>query len=153
MIDRNHFLCGFAVLCVAAPAGAASYRLADVTVVAGKDTPSMVKLAAGEVRNYVYQLTGTWPPMAEAAPAGKPAIMLRCGPGGKVPAGGPAECGTKSFNWFSGRDGNPTVNPGPNLAGNDPVPERFPVLEAMAGDLLGRSRLAAKEGRPHAAAQ
>lgn len=70
-------------------AGAATYRLADVTVVAGKDAPSRVKTAADELRGYIYRLSGAWPALADAVPVGRPAIVLRYGPDGKVPGGGP----------------------------------------------------------------
>ncbi len=70
-------------------AGAASYRLADVTVVAADERHPMVSLAADEVRAYVYQLTGTWPSLAASPTAGRPAIVLRTGAGERVPGDGP----------------------------------------------------------------
>ncbi|HSW45224.1 MAG TPA: hypothetical protein VLM89_06600 [Phycisphaerae bacterium] len=80
---------GLFLLGTAVSVDAASYRLAEATVVTAKDSPAMVRLAADEVRAYVYRLTGSWPALAESVAAGKPAIMLRSGPGGKVPPGGP----------------------------------------------------------------
>ena len=82
-------IAGLLVLSLAAPVVAASYRLADTVVVVKSDAPAMVKLAAAELRGYVWRLTGTWPSRAETAASGKPAMVLRWGSGDKVPTGGP----------------------------------------------------------------
>ncbi len=73
---------------ITGPALAASYRLADVTVVVEDNAPATVRLAASEIGGYVYRLTGVYPPIASVPPEGKPAIVLRAGPGGKLPDGG-----------------------------------------------------------------
>jgi hypothetical protein len=70
-------------------ANAASYRVAEVLVVVREDAPAMVKLAADEVRGYAYRLTGVYPPMAVEPAADRPAIVLRTGPGDRLPVGGP----------------------------------------------------------------
>lgn len=71
------------------PTVAASYRLANVTVVISDGPPSMIELAADEVRAYVYQLTGTWPPVARQVPGDTPAVVLRSGPSDRLATGGP----------------------------------------------------------------
>lgn len=48
----------------------------------------MTRLAADQLRSYVYQLTGTYPPLAESSPTNKPVIELRTGDGDALPAGG-----------------------------------------------------------------
>lgn len=68
---------------------AVGYRLADVAVVAGPAAPEMTRLAADQVRAYAWRLTGTYPAVGEAAPAGRPAIVLRTGDGSKLSQGGP----------------------------------------------------------------
>jgi hypothetical protein len=79
-------LLGFALL---SPARA-EYPLGDVTVVVDDRAPETVKTAADEIRSYVYRLTGSWPALAATPPAGKPAILLRTGPGEPVPTSGNA---------------------------------------------------------------
>lgn len=69
-------------------ARADKYRLADVSIVISSQAQPMARLAADELRGYVYQLTRTYPPLAETPPAGKPAIIVRVGPGDKVPTEG-----------------------------------------------------------------
>jgi len=63
--------------------GAAPYKLSDVTIVVKKDAADLVKLAANEIRGYVYRLTGNWPPLVHQPPGdekmGKPYIVLRTG--------------------------------------------------------------------------
>ena len=65
------------------------YKLADATVVTPSDAPHIVQIAASELRGYIYRLTETWTASAAEAPKGKPAIVLRTGPGGKLPTSGP----------------------------------------------------------------
>jgi hypothetical protein len=78
-----------AVICVTGtPIRAASYRLSDVTVVAPADGTAMTSIAADEIRGYVYRLTRVYPTAAMAPAAGKPSIILRTGPGDRLPEGG-----------------------------------------------------------------
>lgn len=67
---------------------AAPYKLADTTIVVPKGAPPMVKLAGDELRTYIHLLSHTWVPTRDAAPADTPAIVLRSGPGDRLPAGG-----------------------------------------------------------------
>lgn len=64
-------------------------HLADVVVVTAPDAPPIVKLAASEVRGYIYRLTGVWPASATEPLKGNPAIVFRTGPSDKLPIGGP----------------------------------------------------------------
>jgi len=88
---------------MACPAVAGAYRLAEVTVVVDAGAPEMVKLAGEEVRAYVYRLTSAWPTLAAQPPGGKPAIILRSGPGNRLPTGGadPAQ----NFALYAEQDG------------------------------------------------
>ncbi len=72
----------------AAPLFAGTYRLADVTVVVPADAPAMCRLAADEIRGYAFRLTGAWPPLAPEPAADHPCIVLRTGPGDRLPEGG-----------------------------------------------------------------
>ncbi len=67
----------------------AGYRLADAVVVT-RDTPGeMELLAANDLRSYIYQLTGTWPPLQRVKAYQRPNIVIRYGPGQKVSKLGP----------------------------------------------------------------
>ncbi len=89
MLGARLRIVAITTICFASSAMAASYRLADVTIVADKNAPALARTTADELRGYVYRLTGTWPALTETAPADKPAIIVRTGPGAKVPGDGP----------------------------------------------------------------
>ena len=65
------------------------YKLQDLTVVVDRDAASMVRLAAEELRSYVFQLTGTWTAIRDKVPETGPAVILHTGLSDKVPMTGP----------------------------------------------------------------
>lgn len=80
---------------LAGAAMAAPYRLADVNIVVADDAPPRAKLAADEIRSYVYQLTGACPAIGAAAKDKAPAIVIRVGASDRLPTGGADE--TQNF--------------------------------------------------------
>jgi len=74
---------------VNAEKSASVYKLRQLTIVADKNADATTRLAAEELRSYIYQLTGEWVQINDVAPANMPAVILRSGISEKIPVTGP----------------------------------------------------------------